>query len=236
MNQPVDILAFGAHADDIEIGMGGTIVKWSKRGSRVVLCDLTKAELSSNGTPEIRQNEASTAGEILGVTKRINLSLPDRGITSTPEQINAVVDVIRKYKPRILFAPYEVDRHPDHGNASRLITEAAFSASIHRYKTNLNRPAHKSLSLYYYMINGFHHPDFVVDISSEMDIKMKSLLAYKSQFQPEKGVETPLTDGYVEGVKARDRLFGKEVQVAYAEGFMSAKPVVLDYDLLGDER
>lgn len=232
MKQQIEILAIGAHADDVEIGMGGTIAKWIHRGKQVVICDLTEAELSSNGTPNLRKEEAQHAAKILGVGKRINLRFPDRGITGSHEQIKAVARVIRQYRPRVIFAPYHIDRHPDHGHTSHLVREAVFSSGIHRFQTGEEDQAHKA-TLNYYMINGIHTPHFVVDISNEMDQKMDSLLAYKSQFRPDDGVTTPLTDGYTDAVMARDRLFGKEVGVQFAEGFMTTKPVVIDHDLLG---
>nr|WP_232304275.1 bacillithiol biosynthesis deacetylase BshB1 [Jeotgalibacillus campisalis] len=231
--EPIDILAIGAHADDIEIGMGGTIAKWASRRKKIVLCDLTEAELSSNGTTEIRKKEAAEAAEILGVTERINLGIPDRGIENTLEQIKSVVEVIRKYQPRIIFAPYAADRHPDHGNASALVKEAAFSAGIHKFHPDQLGKACKA-PVYYYMINGIHTPHFVVNISNEIEMKKSALSAYKSQFQPRDGVETPLTKGYTESVIARDLVLGKQAGCSYAEGFMTERPIVLDHDLLGE--
>jgi len=230
-----DILAFGAHADDIEIGMGGTIAKFARKGKTIVLCDLTKAELSSNGTVELRKKEAELAGEILGVKERINLELPDRGLFLTDEAIRKAATVIRKYRPSVVFAPVEMDRHPDHGQCSNIIREAFFSAGIRKYVTYGNEKSHKAGQLYFYMINGFHHPDFCVDITDYAQEKQQALKAYKSQFTlGDGGVETPLTNGYIETVEARDRLMGKEVGVVYAEGFLSSKPLTLDEDLIGD--
>jgi len=133
MKGSIDILAIGAHADDVEIGMGGTIAKWTNRGKKVVICDLTEAELSSNGTVEIRKKEAKNAVTKLGVKERVNLKIGDRGIRITDDQINQVAELIRMYQPTIIFAPYSIDRHPDHGHTSLLVTEAAFSAGIRRY-------------------------------------------------------------------------------------------------------
>ncbi len=121
----IDILAFGAHADDVEIGMGGTIAKYVQQGRKIVICDLTKAEMSSNGTVPLRQEEADKAAEILGV-KRISLDLPDRGLYMKAEYINQIITVIRQYKPALVFAPFLEDRHPDHGNCAKLVEEAVF--------------------------------------------------------------------------------------------------------------
>ncbi|MBZ5751494.1 MULTISPECIES: bacillithiol biosynthesis deacetylase BshB1 [Metabacillus] len=237
MSHTLDILAIGAHPDDVEIGMGGTIANYTNKGFKIGICDLTMAELSSNGTIAIRQDEAKLAGEILGITKRIQLSLPDRGLYITESAIHSIVTVIRKYRPKIVFVPYFEDRHPDHGQCSRLVEEAVFSAGIRKYKDELDQPSHKVQTIYYYMINGFHKPDFVIDISDTIDKKLESLRAYVSQFEKtEASTNTPLTNGYIESVENRERLFGNEVGVSYAEGFKTKKPILLSNDLLGERR
>lgn len=230
---PVDILAIGAHADDVEIGMGGTIAKWAKKGKIIAVCDLTEAELSSNGTVVLRKEEAEKAADLLGIKKRINLAMPDRGIAGTPDQIQAVVEIIRELKPRIVFAPYAKDRHPDHGHASSLVKEAVFSAGIHRFVSGKQTAAHKA-QLFYYMINGIHNPHFIVDISCSIDEKIAGLSAYQSQFNPPEGVSTPLTNGYIETVISRDRVMGKEINCTFGEGFITEKPLRIEHDLLGE--
>jgi bacillithiol biosynthesis deacetylase BshB1 len=230
----LDILAFGAHADDVEIGMGGTIAKYTSLGKKIGICDLTKAELSSNGTVELRKQEAKLAAEILGVHVRQTLDLPDRGLYFNEDNLIQIVDIIRRYQPKIIFAPFFEDRHPDHGNCARLVEEAVFSAGIKNYQTPGGYEAHRPSNLFFYMINGFHKPEFVVDISLFFDKKKAALQAYRSQFEKGKDtVETPLVNGYVESVEARERLFGKEVGVHYAEGFKTKKPFLVQYDLLG---
>ncbi|WP_088069169.1 bacillithiol biosynthesis deacetylase BshB1 [Gottfriedia luciferensis] len=228
-----DVLAFGAHPDDVEIGMGGTIAKLTKLGYKVAICDLTEAELSSNGDTFSRRKEAEAADKILGVSKRFNLSLPDRGLYLSSEAIQQVVALIRMTKPSIVFSPYEVDRHPDHGNCTKIIEEAVFSSGIRKFNVNTNHEAHKVNQIYQYMINGFHRPNFIVDISETIEIKKKALEAYESQFTPgPDGVITPLTNDYVNSVIAREKIFGKEVGVSYGEGFMSKKPLLLNADWL----
>lgn len=230
----IDILAFGAHADDVEIGMGGTLAKFAQQGKNIVICDLTKAEMSSNGTVPLRMKEAAKAAEILGV-KRISLNLPDRGLYMKEEYIQKVIEVIRQYKPKLVFAPFLEDRHPDHGNCAKLVEEAVFSAGVRKYMEDTGLEAHRVKNMYYYMINGFHKPDFVIDITSTISKKLDSLRAYESQFeQKDTTVETPLVNGYIETVEARERMFGKEVGVDYAEGFMSKKPFLVEIDLLGE--
>lgn len=234
-NKPLHILAFGAHADDVEIGMGGSIAKLTAQGKRIGICDLTEADLSSNGTIEIRKKEANKAAEILGVTERLSLAFPDRGLLMQEEFIRKIAFVIRKYQPQIVFAPYFLDRHPDHGNCARLVEEAVFSAGIRKYHTEETQAPHKVSKVYFYMINGFHKPDFTIDISDSMGDKIEALRAYKSQFeQTENSVNTPLVNGYIETVEARERLFGQQVGVDYAEGFKSKVPILLNHDLIGD--
>ncbi|GAJ40182.1 bacillithiol biosynthesis deacetylase BshB1 [Saccharococcus caldoxylosilyticus] len=233
MNEELHILAFGAHPDDVEIGMGGTIAKYAEKGYRIGICDLTLAELSSNGTVERRQQEANNAARILGVATRINLGLPDRGLYPTEEAIKNIVTVIRRYRPLVVFAPYWVDRHPDHGHCARLVEEAVFSAGIRRYQAEPGLLAHRVSSVYYYMINAWDRPHFVIDISDTIEKKIASLRAYESQFTKTAGsVDTPLTNGYIETIESRERLFGKEVGVMFAEGFFTKKPIHI-HDLLG---
>ncbi|MGO4898885.1 bacillithiol biosynthesis deacetylase BshB1 [Bacillus sp. GM2] len=230
----LDILAFGAHSDDVEIGMGGTIAKYTKKGFQIGICDLTQAELSSNGTVETRKSEAALAADILGASPRISLTLPDRGLFPSQTAIRDVVAVIRKHKPKLVFVPYPKDRHPDHGHAAEIVEEAVFSAGIHKYEDAEKQPAHKVQNVYYYMINGFHKPEFVIDISETINQKKESLAAYQSQFiRSRQSVETPLTNGYIETVEAREKLLGKEVGVAYAEGFFAKRTLLLNNDLFG---
>lgn len=234
-NKPLHILAFGAHADDVEIGMGGTIAKLAAEGKKIAICDLTEADLSSNGTIELRKKEAKHAAEILGITERTSLGLPDRGLYLKEEYIRKIASVIRKYQPQIIFAPYFEDRHPDHGNCARLVEEAVFSAGIRKYETENNELPHRTSKVYFYMINGFHKPDFMMDISDFVDQKLSALRAYKSQFEStEQSYETPLVNGYIETVESRERLFGKQVGVKYAEGFITKTPILLNRDLVGE--
>lgn len=234
-NNCFDVLAFGAHADDVEIGMAGTIAKLVTEGKRVAICDLTNAELSSNGTVNLRKEEARLAAEILGVSFRTSLAFPDRGLFLKEEYIREIVKVIRTYRPQIVFAPYFDDRHPDHGNCAHLVEEAVFSAGIRKYQPDEKYPPHRVKKVYFYMINGFHKPDFTVDITPYIGHKLESLRAYKSQFeQTEESVDTPLVNGYIETVEAREKMFGKQVGVSFAEGFKTKVPILLDQDLLGE--
>lgn len=234
MTDQLDILAFGAHPDDVEIGMAGTLAKYKEQGYKTGICNLTYAERSSNGTVEIRQKEASNAGEVLELDALIQLSLPDRGLLMKEEYILEIVSVIRKYKPRLVFAPYYEDRHPDHGNCAHLVEEAVFSSGIKRVEDSEGQNSHKPENLYFYQINGLNKPEFYIDITNQIDKKAKALEAYTSQFEKNPGgVETPLTNGYVEAVISRERAYGKQIGSMYAEGFFAKGPLVLNYDLLG---
>ncbi|MEY9093096.1 bacillithiol biosynthesis deacetylase BshB1 [Paenibacillus sp. RC84] len=232
--QTVDILVFGAHADDAEIGMAGTILKHTRAGYTVGLCDLTRSEMSSNGTPDNRLEEANKAAEAMGIVLRSNLGLPDRGLSAgSKDQIDAITKEIRLRKPRIVFAPYWEDRHPDHIACSHLVQEAVFNAKLRRYLPETE--AFQVESLFFYFINDTIDPDIVVDVSDAYPGKKEVLQAYRSQFSPpqvgEDIVLTPLNQNYVERVEARDALLGQKRMMAYAEGFMSKLPVALQYFL-----
>ncbi|KMY44187.1 deacetylase [Bacillus sp. FJAT-27916] len=230
----IDLLCFGAHSDDVELGMGGTLAKYTQQGKTAVICDLTEAELSSNGTPENRKKEAQAAAEVLGVKERINLNMGDRNLFITPDNIAKVAAVIRRYQPELIFAPYHIDRHPDHGRVSQLVFEAVFSAGIRKYTDQDGQESHKPTAVYEYMINSFHKPDFCVDISSSFDKKIEALKCYRSQFERSRdGVITPLTEGYLEAIEGRERAYGRDAGVLFAEGFKTTKPLILDADLFG---
>ena len=227
----VDILVFGAHPDDAEIGMGGTIIKHTKAGLRVGICDLTAAELSSNGTVELRKQEAEEASGILGLAARSCLYLPDRSLIGSEEQLKAVVTEIRLRRPRLVFAPYWNDRHPDHNACSRMIEEAVFSAKLRRYLPEL--PPVQVEQLFYYYLNDMENVSLVVDISEYEEQKQKALCAYRSQFETD-GIDivsTPLNQNYLLRVQARDSLLGGTKGYQYAEGFAIKKPYAVPYFL-----
>lgn len=230
MSEQLDILIFGAHADDAEIGMGGTIFKHVDAGYRVGICDLTYAEMSSNGTVERRKQEAADAAKVLKLSMRSNLGLPDRGLFITPDNIEAITAEIRRHAPKIVFAPYWEDRHPDHVACSKLVEEAVFNAKLRRFMPD--KPAVTVEQLYFYFINDMGRADLIVDISSQQEIKEQALLCYRSQFEKsspeEDAVSTPLNQGYIERVRSRDKLTGQRRLVPYAEGFAVKAPFLID--------
>ncbi|KDN57321.1 MAG: bacillithiol biosynthesis deacetylase BshB1 [Exiguobacterium sp.] len=215
------IVAIGAHPDDIEIGIAGMTAQWRRDGIEVVYVDLTRAELSSNGDVDTRAVEAGYADDVLGV-RRLNLGFPDRGLTGDEIQIETLVRLIRTERPTHVLYPYGVDRHPDHRACARLVEEALFNAGIRKYLPDV--PAYRPDSVYQYMINALETPDVCIDISETMETKLRALSAYESQFMPVDGVRTPLTDEYIERVRARERHFGSLIGTTYAEGLMTVKP------------
>lgn len=225
-----DILAFGAHPDDVEIGAGGILAKHAKAGRRAVICDLTEAELSSNGTVITRREEARRAGEILGLSSRINLGFPDRGLGGR-KQIEEMARVIRRFRPRVVLAPYPKDRHPDHVKAGQMVKEAVFDAGIRRLDLGEDLPVHKVERLYYYFINNMDRPQLIVDISEVYPLKEEAILAYRSQFLKKEGdVETPLNrPHYLAMIRGRAQLWGQQIGVDYAEGLASERPLSIDW-------
>jgi bacillithiol biosynthesis deacetylase BshB1 len=223
----VDLLVFGPHPDDIEIGLGGTVARHVALGRRVGLCDLTVGELGSNGTPDERIAEAEEARRVLGAEWRDNLRLPDGRLGPDEHQVRRVVDVIRRACPRVIAAPHDHDRHPDHVGASHLVARASFVAGLRRYETGAGpwRPEW----ICYYFINDADRPAFVVDVSRYYDVKRRALACHATQFAPTSAtsVETRLTSSrFRQLVESRDAQFGAMAGVAYAEGIVVREPIV----------
>ncbi|RNA69167.1 bacillithiol biosynthesis deacetylase BshB1 [Alteribacter keqinensis] len=236
MNNKLDILAIGAHPDDVEIGMGGTLALHAAKGYKTGIVNLTKADLSSNGTVEKRQEESDEAARRLSVTKVVQLDFPDRGLMNCRrEVIEKLSELIREYRPKLVFAPNITDRHPDHTHTGELVKEAVFNAGIYKYNQHLGE-AHKAESLYFYQINGFMEPDVVVDVSDYIEDKIQALKAFGSQFNTtDKTVATPLTDHYLERVRAREQVMGQLTGVRYGEGFKTSGPLGMT-DLVREEQ
>ncbi|MFC5403779.1 bacillithiol biosynthesis deacetylase BshB1 [Cohnella soli] len=230
MSDALDLLVFAAHPDDAEIGMGGTIAKHTKAGAKVGIVDLTYAEMSSNGNVETRQREATEASKILGLAVRDNLGLPDRRLSVTAQHTDLMVAAIRKYRPRFVFAPYMIDRHPDHVTCSRMAEEATFNAKLRKYMPDI--PSWTVEQLYFYFINDTQAPQLLIDVSDAHEVKMDALKAYRSQFMPSGSeadwVDTPLTGAYLDNIEARDRLLAQQRKWKYAEGFIAKGPVAIE--------
>ena len=230
MLEPVDLLVFGPHPDDLEIGLGGTIAKHAALGYRVGLCDLTAGEMGSNGTVDERLAEAEAARGVLGAVWRINLRWADRGIGRDPAHERAAVRVVREARPRVVALPFWSDRHPDHVAASQVLTEAVFSARLRRYEPG-GEPW-RAESVCYYFINDSAPPSFVVDVSAQYERKREALACHRTQFTPSDGaaVATRLTSPvFRQLVESRDAQFGALAGVAFAEGLVVREPVVREH-------
>jgi N-acetylglucosamine malate deacetylase 1 len=222
----VDLLVFGPHPDDLEIGLGGTIARHVALGSSVGLCDLTAGEMGSNGTVEQRLAESEAARKVLGAAWRENLRLPDREIGTHPDHLLKVATFVRKHRPRVVAAPYWSDRHPDHVAASALVTEGVFNAGLRKYKAEGD--AWKPEWICYYFINDAATPSFVIDVTEQYESKRKALDCHVTQFQPPGSgaaatrLNTPLFRRLIE---SRDAQFGALAGVSWAEGFVVRDPV-----------
>ncbi|MGB7217430.1 MAG: bacillithiol biosynthesis deacetylase BshB1 [Vicinamibacterales bacterium] len=222
----VDLLVFGPHPDDIEIGAGASVARHAALGLRVGLCDLTAGEMSSNGTVDERLREAEAAGRVLGAQWRENLRWPDRRIGKEAAHLEEAVAFIRRHRPRVVVAPYWSDRHPDHGAASAVLAEAVFNAGLRRYVTD-GEPW-KAEWICYYFINDAVAPSFVVDVSEQYDLKRKALDCHVSQFEraphaADTRLNTPL---FRQLIESRDAQFGALAGVRWAEGFVVREPVL----------
>jgi N-acetylglucosamine malate deacetylase 1 len=227
----IDILAFGAHPDDVELGAGGILAKHARAGFKTAICDLTFANLSSNGTVENRQMEAERAGEALGLTARYCLGFPDRGLTGTKEQIIKITQIIRQLQPKVIFTPYFRDRHPDHVACNELVREAIFDAGIKKIITPGHEEIHRVTKVYHYFINDLAEADVIVDIGSVYPQKIAAFKAYQSQFgQQESNAKTPLnTPNFFGMIEGRDRVWGQQIGVTYGEALVSARAISLSY-------
>jgi bacillithiol biosynthesis deacetylase BshB1 len=227
--EPVDLLVFGPHPDDIEIGAGGTVARHVALGFRVGLCDLTAGEMGSNGTVEERLAEGEAARAVLGAAWRVNLRWPDRAIGGA-DHIRSAATLIRQARPRAVAIPFGSDRHPDHVAASRVLTEAVFNSGLRRYEPSID--AWKPERVCYYFINDAAPPSFVVDVSAEYDRKRAALACYVTQFRPsgDAAVGTRLTSPrFQQLIESRDAQFGALAGVAFAEGFVVRDPIVLPH-------
>ncbi len=221
----VDILAFGAHPDDIELGAGATIAKEVANGKKVAIIDLTKGELGTRGTEHTRKAEAEDAKNILGVTARENLGFADGFFTNDKQHQLEIIKIIRKYQPEIVLCNAIDDRHIDHGKASKLVSDACFLSGLIKIETEINGQTQEKWrpkQVYHYIQWKNIEPDFVVDVSDFIDIKMKSVLAYKTQFYDPNSEEpeTPISSkNFTDSIIYRARDLGRLINADYAEGF-----------------
>ena len=230
----LDILVFGAHPDDAELGAGGTIAKEIANGKKVGIINLTRGELGTRGTAEIRDSEAQAAADILQVAVRENLKFRDGFFINDEAHQLAIIKMIRKYQPEIVLCNALDDRHIDHGKGSKLVSDACFLSGLIKISTTIednSQAPWRPKFVYHYIQWKNLVPDFVVDISGFMDIKVNSILAYGSQFHDanSKEPETPISSKtFIESVKYRAQDLGRLVGTDYAEGFNVERPIAVN--------
>lgn len=229
----VDILAIGAHPDDVELGCGGTLAKLISEGKTVAIVDLTQGELGTRGTNITRAEEAANASKILGIADRVNLKMKDGFIVNSEAYQMEIVKMIRKYQPEIVFSNSIDDRHPDHAKASKLVSDACFLAGLVKIPTTLENEEQKAWRpkhIFNYIQWKNITPAFVVDISDFMSTKIEACLAYKTQFYDPNSDEpmTPIASkDFLESLTYRAQDLGRLSGVTFAEGFTTEKLIAL---------
>jgi bacillithiol biosynthesis deacetylase BshB1 len=225
----LDILAFGVHPDDVELGCAGTLMAAIDQGKKVGIVDLTRGELGTRGTPTTRTQEAAAAAKIMGVDVRENLDMADGFFANDEAHQRKIISIIRKYQPDIILANAPEDRHPDHGRSAKLVSDAAFLSGLRKIETMLDGTAQEAWRpayTFHYIQDRFIQPSFVIDITKYMDRKIEAVLAYGTQFnsadtsEPQTYISSPQ---FLETVKARALMLGKRIGVGYAEGYITEK-------------
>jgi bacillithiol biosynthesis deacetylase BshB1 len=230
----LDVLVFAAHPDDAELSMGGTIARFANDGFSVGIIDLTRGEMGTRGNADTRQKEALEAAKILKTSIRENLLIPDGDIEISNGNCRKVIVLMRRYKPKIVFAPYFSDRHPDHINASKLIKRAMFVSGLEKIKTSeseIAQRAYRPAKLFYYMQSYTFEASFIVDISNFFEIKMKAVWAYSTQFhnpesnEPETFISSP---EFIDYVDARAKFYGFQIGKKFGEPFYCEEKIELN--------
>jgi bacillithiol biosynthesis deacetylase BshB1 len=226
----LDILAFGAHPDDVELSCGGTLIAHAAKGYKVGVVDLTQGEMGTRGTKETRKNEADKAADIMGLSARENLKLNDSWFENNRDSQLAVIRMIRKYRPEIVLANATYDRHPDHGRGAILVEEASFKSGLIKVETELDgvsQEAWRPKKILNYIQSVSLTPDIYIDISGHLDRKMKAVKAYATQFYQEDddGPQTYISSkNFMDMLVARAKEHGQRINVEYAEGFCLSQP------------
>jgi bacillithiol biosynthesis deacetylase BshB1 len=226
----VDVLAIAAHRDDVELTCGGTLLKAAAQGQRTAIVDLTQGEMGTRGSAELRAEEASRAAELLGVTARVNLGLPDAGITNTPATRAALVRLIRRFQPRVVLAPSITGKHPDHRVSAELVADACFLSGLAKIEPDLPRfRPFKLLHSLTYREDPIK-PTFVVDISAEFEQKLLAIKAYGSQFDgvTQAGEAFPNGEPLYDIVRHQAAHYGSLIRVQYGEPFYTAETMRVD--------
>jgi bacillithiol biosynthesis deacetylase BshB1 len=229
--EKLDILAFAAHPDDVELSASGTLMKHIDMGMTVGIVDLTKGELGTRGDEITRKSEAANASKIMGIHVRENLGLEDGFFEINGENKLKIIEVIRKYRPRIILANAIEDRHPDHGRAARLVADAAFLSGLPKIATTFHdepQKPHRPQALYHYIQDYYLKPDFVVDVSPFVQKKIEAIKAFKTQFFDPDSIEpnTPISgEEFFDFITGRMMQFGRPSGFKYAEGFTSNRTI-----------
>lgn len=227
----VDILAFGVHPDDVELGCSGTLIAAAAQGKKIAVVDLTRGELGTRGSAEIREKESAEAAKAMNIHARENLQMADGFFQNDENNIRKVITVIRKYQPEIILCNAPEDRHPDHGRSSKLVSDASFLSGLRKIETTNNNEPQKEWRPHYvfhYIQDRYLKPDFLFDISDYYEQKIESILCYKTQFnttdntEPQTYISNP---DFLEVIKARALMFGKRIGVKYAEGYLTTKMI-----------
>ena len=230
--EAIDILAFGAHPDDVELTCAGLLIKMRRTGYRTGVVDLTRGELGTRGSVETRLAEAQQAADVMGLNFRTNLGLPDGHIRAEPDQKQKVVRVIRKCRPALVVLPHWEELHPDHRNASRLISEACCLAGLMKF-TPEHGPAHRPGKLIYYPGRpGYEaRPSFIVDVSEVFEQRLKAIRCYKSQLHDEHSRESPTeisSRNYLDRIIARAGYYGGQIGAEYGEPYFCREVLRID--------
>jgi N-acetylglucosamine malate deacetylase 1 len=227
--QRVDILAFSAHADDIELTCGGTLARAVADGKKVGIVDLTHAEMGTRGTAEIRLQESQAAADALGASFRLRLDFGDGGLRTGREEELEIIRLIREHRPEVVIAPYPDDRHPDHTRAGRLLTDAWFYAGLRKIETG--QPAHRPQAVIYFLMNYLVEPSFVVNVTHHWETKMNAIRAYRSQFHDPDSSEPPTLiaqKSFLDRIEGRARHFGALIGAEFGEAFFTKTPPRVD--------
>lgn len=230
----LDILVFGAHPDDVELGCGATIAKEISLGKKVGIIDLTRGELGTRGSADLRDIEAANAAKILGVSVRENLRFDDGFFTNDKKHQLEVIKMIRKYQPEIVLCNAIDDRHIDHSKGSRLVSDACFLSGLLKIETLLGgkeQEKWRPKQVYHYIQWKNIEPDFVVDVTGFIDVKEKAVMAYSSQFFDSNSSEpeTPITSkNFIDSINYRARDLGRLIGVDFAEGYTSERYVAVE--------
>jgi bacillithiol biosynthesis deacetylase BshB1 len=228
-DHPVDVLAIGPHPDDAELLCGGTLARCADQGQRTAILDLTRGEMGTRGTPELRASEAAAAAEILGVSVRLNAELPDAGITNDGASRERIVGFLRALTPRVVILPFMRGRHPDHRLAAELCRDACFLSGLARYGSGSPHRPHKLL---YAMAFREHtvKPTFVVDITEQFGRKMEAIRSFSSQFQgvQQAGEAFPTGQSLYDLVDVQSRHYGSLIRRGYGEPFFTEETVEIE--------